>query len=274
MQFINKELTRINEILGKNTNVNLIYFQKSTKFGKNKYNYDYNKENKLRKSETIKKINISQEWLKQKFNNCRYNAFITLFYFNFSSFIMDNEEKSTSQFKELNNLIIRLSEDVNEKNYIDIITYLQKNKYDSNNFLIDTIIKEEDEEKKQLLMDKMKKNNDIDTTSSGYINQLFSIFNNNDNFCLRESKSTECILCGKKDIEYITEARPFLYINNTNIKETHIFNILLTRYKEKYTYDCKCRKDSLEDLLCTKVKYNIERYPDYLMVLFDMSYSE
>ena len=40
-----------------------------------------------------------------------------------------------------------IKEEVNEKNYIDIITYLQKNKYDSNNFLIDTIIKEEDEEK-------------------------------------------------------------------------------------------------------------------------------
>ena len=176
--------------------------------------------------------------------------------------------------KELNELIIRLSEDVNDKNYLDIIIYLQKNKFDTNNFLIDNIIKEKDEEKKLLLIDKMNTNIDVDTTSSGYINQLFSIFNNNDNFCLKESKSTECILCGKKDIEYIKESKPFLYINNTNINDTHIFNILLTRCTEKYTYDCECRKDSSEDLLCTKVKYNIESYPDYLMVLFDMSYSE
>ena len=68
--------------------------------------------------------------------------------------------------------------------------------------------------------------------------------------------------------------RPLLYINNTNINETHIFNILLKKCKEKYTYDCECRKNSLEDLLCTKVKYNIESYPNYLIVLFDMSNSE
>ena len=68
--------------------------------------------------------------------------------------------------------------------------------------------------------------------------------------------------------------RPFLYINNTNINETHIFNILLNKCNEKYTYDCECRKNSLEDLLCTKVKYNIESYPNYLIVLFDMAYSE
>ena len=68
--------------------------------------------------------------------------------------------------------------------------------------------------------------------------------------------------------------KPFLYINNTNINETHIFNNWLTRCKEKYTYDCKCRKNSLEDLLCTKVKYNIESFPYYLIALFDMAYSE
>ena len=55
------------------------------------------------------KKNISQEWLKQKFNNCRYNAFITLIYFNFSSYIKDNEDISSNQLKDLNNLIVKLS---------------------------------------------------------------------------------------------------------------------------------------------------------------------
>ena len=274
MQFINKELSRINELLAKNSNINVIYKQK-TKFGVNKYNYQENNENTLSLIEPDKiKKNITQEWLKQKINNCRYNAFITLFYFNFSSFISDNDEKNSIQLKEINNLIIKLTEEVNDKNYNDIIIYLQKNKFDTNNYIIDSIINEADEEKKLLLIDQMNKNNNIDTTSSGYINQLFSIFNNNDNFCFKESKSSECILCGKKTNEYITEMRPFLYINNTNINETHIFNILLNKCKEKYTYDCECRKNSLEDLLCTKVKYNIESYPNYLIVLFDMAYSE
>ena len=58
------------------------------------------------------------------------------------------KKKNTIQLKELNDIIIRLSENVNDKNYLDIIIYLQNNKYDTNNFLIDNIIKEEDEEKK------------------------------------------------------------------------------------------------------------------------------
>ena len=36
-------------------------------------------------------------------------------------------------------LILKLSQEVNIKNYLDIITFLQKNKYDINNKLIDQI---------------------------------------------------------------------------------------------------------------------------------------
>ena len=53
-----------------------------------------------------------------------------------------------------------------------------------------------------------------------------------------------------------------------------MFNIILTKYKENYIYDCECRKNSKEDVLCTKVKYNLESYPIYMTILFDMSYSD
>ena len=42
----------------------------------------------------------------------------------------------------------KLSEDVNNKNYIEIIVFLQKNHIDTNNAYIDQIIKENDDEKK------------------------------------------------------------------------------------------------------------------------------
>ncbi len=62
MPFINKELNRINEILDKNKNVNILNFQKSTKFGKTKYNYEPKIENKSAKKDIVyKKKNISQE---------------------------------------------------------------------------------------------------------------------------------------------------------------------------------------------------------------------
>ena len=85
-----------------------------------------------------------------------------------------------------------------------------------------------------------------------------SIFNNKANFFFQESKASECIICGKKGIEQIKELKLFVYVNMNNIKEKNIFNILLYKCKENYIYDCECRKNSKEDLLCTKVKYNIK----------------
>ena len=58
------------------------------------------------------------------------------------------------------------------------------------------------------------------------------------------------------------------------MNEKYIYNIQLKRYKEFYTYDCECRKNSNEDVLCTKTKYNIISYPKILFVLFDMAFSD
>ena len=98
----------------------------------------------------------------------------------------------------MNELILKLSKEVNEKNYIDIIIFLQKNKFDTNNSLIVQIINEEDEEKKELLINRMNVDTSIDFNSFGYAAQLLSIFKNIDYFCIKESKSTDCILCRKK----------------------------------------------------------------------------
>ena len=51
MLFINKELSRINESLAKNSIINTHYFQKTKKFVKSKYNNEINFENKLPKTE-------------------------------------------------------------------------------------------------------------------------------------------------------------------------------------------------------------------------------
>ena len=102
--------------------------------------------------------------------------------------------------------------------------------------------------------------------------KFFSIFRNNNYFCFLENKTSECIICGKKTNIIIKVQQPFKFINNTNIKEKNLFNILLQKYKEKYTYDCECRRDKKEDVLCTKVKYNIVEYPKFMFLLFDMQF--
>ena len=92
MNFINKEIDRINDILGKNENINVLYSKKNTKFGTKKFNY-YNKVKEKKLENEFNKVKISDKWLEQKINNCRYNAYITLFYFIYSSFVKDLEEK-------------------------------------------------------------------------------------------------------------------------------------------------------------------------------------
>ena len=124
MNFIIKELERIKDKLSKNENINVLYSQKNTKFGKLKYTCTNIKEILTEKKETN---NISKGWLVQRFNNCRYNAFITLFYFVYSSFLKEIKVDINNKLLiELNDMIIKLSNDLNDKNYYDIIIFLQK----------------------------------------------------------------------------------------------------------------------------------------------------
>ena len=95
----------------------------------------------------------------------------------------------------MNKKILNLALDINNNNYNEIIIFLQRNKFDVNNAKIDEIIKEKDEIKKEQLIKQLKFDDSIDFTSSGNAAQLFSIFNNNLDFCLKENKVTECILC-------------------------------------------------------------------------------
>ena len=120
----------------------------------------------------------------------------------------------------------------------------------------------------------MNKDNKIDYNSSGFVAQLFSIFQNVKEFCIIESRKKECVICGKNTLDDNLDNKPFIYITLEDLKEKNIFNIILKKYKEIYTYDCDCRKGSSEDILCTKVKYNIISYPKILFVLFDMNYKD
>ena len=104
---------------------------------------------------------------------------------------------------------------------------MQKYNYDVNNELIDQILKEDDVKRKELLIEKLKVDSRIDFTSTGYAAQLFSIFKNISYFFFKESKQTECIICGKKTDVILKELQPFIYINNTHLKEKNLFNILL-----------------------------------------------
>ena len=120
LNFINNEILRINNIFGKNENINILYAEKGTKFSKEKFvgNINLNIDNKNK--------TIAHKWLVNQLNNCRYNSFITIFYFIISPFIYQIDDKNLDKVKELNNLNIKLSKDVTYKNFLDIAIYMQK----------------------------------------------------------------------------------------------------------------------------------------------------
>ena len=153
-----------------------MFAEKHTKFGKEKYTNNSQIKTEFTEHNLKNNNSIATKWLINKSNNCRYNAFITLFYFTISPFIEDLNEEN---IKDLNELIIKLSKEVNDKNYNDIIIFLQKNNYDVNNKLIDQIVREQDENIKSNLISKLQNDTGIDFTSTGYAVQLFSIFRNN-----------------------------------------------------------------------------------------------
>ena len=97
LNFINRELERINNILSKNENINVLYQMKYTKFGRDKFSNKGNisNGNTQNLSENIKRnFDISEKWLIQKGNNCRYNAFITLLYFTITPYIKNIDNKN------------------------------------------------------------------------------------------------------------------------------------------------------------------------------------
>ena len=130
LNFINNEINRINKELVENQNINVLYNMKATKFGTEKYVIsDSNVKLNNKDSDgviEIEKYNINNKWLIQNGNNCRYNAFITLFYFTITPYLKSIKDKNFLLLEELNEKIIKLSEDVNDINYINIIIFLQK----------------------------------------------------------------------------------------------------------------------------------------------------
>ncbi len=72
LNFISKEIIRINEILSKNNNINVLFNSKTTKFRKEKYNNKINNEISNINSIIQEKINlietIADKWLIQKGN--------------------------------------------------------------------------------------------------------------------------------------------------------------------------------------------------------------
>ena len=98
--------------------MNVFYSMKQSKFGLDKF---INKNNKIICNNFIiecqdKNKNKSEKWLIQKGNNCWYNAFITLMYFTITPYIKNLKDETFILLNNLNDLILKLWENINDKN--------------------------------------------------------------------------------------------------------------------------------------------------------------
>ena len=73
LNFINKEILGINELLGKNENINILFTKKLTKFGKEKFTNNSQIKTEFTEHNLKNNKSIPTKWLINKSNNCRYN---------------------------------------------------------------------------------------------------------------------------------------------------------------------------------------------------------
>ena len=149
MTFIKNEIKYIIDKLSTNPNKNILYHSKYTKLTIDKYdNSDLKNDVNIFPSNNINiiiKNDITNKCLVNKGENCRYCSFITIYYFVFLSYISNQNGEEFKKLKELNKLVLNLSENVNDENLNKIIRFFQINKFDIDNKLLDLIQNEKDD---------------------------------------------------------------------------------------------------------------------------------
>ena len=201
--------------------------------------------------------------------NCRYTTFITLLYFLFSEYIDEINESNYDDLKTLNKMILTLVDDANDKNYIKIIDFIQKKKYDINNELLNKLMVDKDIIKHTQLLNEFNNSTKIDYNSEGYICQLFKIFNNKKEYCLIEKKQDICILYNKKYEKIVKPYHHMVEINEDYFNMKNLLNIFI---ESILNYDCVCKKIK-DNFVTTKTKYSIISFTDFLFIFFEFDYN-
>ena len=77
------------------------------------------------------KFKIFEKWLSNTALLCRYNSFVTFFYFVICPFLHNNKDYKNKKLMQLSELIISLSLDVKFENLKKIVFIFQSNNIDS-----------------------------------------------------------------------------------------------------------------------------------------------
>ena len=108
----------------------------------------------------------------------------------------------------------------------------------------------------------------------GVISQLFSILNENDNFCIKEKKILTCNKCNKDFSKLINYRSPLISISSSELEYSDISTIFIDKkYTDAVELCPVCANNKFKIKTCS-VKYNIEETPKYLLFILDINETE
>ena len=173
INFLKNESDRIGKKLTSNTEKNYVFISKPkfTKFGLEKFTEKKYNKNKTAANIISKNITLTEyKWLKYASNSCRYDTFSFIYNFCLSNFINANLDKFDNNIKSINEIMLKIFNKPDNQNRNLLWKFCINNKIDINETSI---------ENKNIIIDK-------GFDRQGFIIQLFSIFRNNDFFCIKE----------------------------------------------------------------------------------------
>ena len=105
----------------------------------------------------------------------------------------------------------------------------------------------------------------------GVINLLFSILNDNNNFCIKENKILTCNKCNKDFPKLINYRSPLISISLIKFEYSDITTIFIDKkYTDVVELYPEFTKSKFKIKTCA-VKYDIELMPKYLLFILDIN---
>lgn len=229
------------------SNFNILYESKFTKFSLYKYSINEKKiNNKLYYlNNNLNPFLTNIKWIKYKNFSCRYDSFLTLTIYGYYFPVKNNN------YIHLNFITKKCEDIILNKNF-DILGEIQ------HYYIINHL---------NVLKTKIINNSKIVEDDwfhkFGYVNQLFSIFENISLFCVEYKKESKCKYCSfnASKLNYYNNLKHINKVNLNNLESSFLFK--LQGIKNELCTNCNIRINSLETI------YIITSFPKFLFFIFD-----
>ena len=262
INFIKQDIEKNTEKIISSGNINKRFtLKKSNNIENNKFlnNIINNNNSKLIENNIIINNNpfiTKIKWIKYNNYSCRYDSFLTLFIGCIYEFLdIFNNNKIT----HFNYLLDKCKLLINgDDNIVDIIwQYFIKNKLD--------VLKTSNKNGNMIILED-------GYHQLGYVNQLFSIFDYSEYFCIQLAKENKCLNCGYNSKEIITNKKCLVSIDDNFLSLNSLDTIFLFLIPEMKKIKCQFCQTNLNTL---EITYNINNYPKFLSLILDFdSYDE